>query len=202
MGVVSLPRFFVFRAALDAPHPVPWIRVLLSSAMGAELFPHPQWQMLAALWEAYYPLGDLEADRRKLFADLRATMPAFVRLLVNHRPQALRGRSLREVFALEERRPERLAALYTAWNGQAAVMRSASPTLVFAVIGQAKIEGKISPEAESRLLAELLTHWALQSVLDVTARTAAPSPIPSRTHKLAHTPTLMLFESGGRHGES
>jgi hypothetical protein len=35
MAVVSLPRAFVFRIALDDPHPVPWLRVKLSCAMGA-----------------------------------------------------------------------------------------------------------------------------------------------------------------------
>jgi hypothetical protein len=40
---------------------------------------------------------------------------------------------------------------------------------VFAVIGQAKINGKISPEAESTILAKLLTHWALRRTLDSSA---------------------------------
>lgn len=34
MGVVSLPRAFVFRMNLDDPHPFPWIRVKLSASMG------------------------------------------------------------------------------------------------------------------------------------------------------------------------
>ena len=42
-GVVSLPRPFVFRLNVDDPHPVPWIRVKLSCAMGDALYPHPQW---------------------------------------------------------------------------------------------------------------------------------------------------------------
>ena len=37
IGVVSLPRAFVFRLNLDDPHPVPWIRVKLSCAMGQAL---------------------------------------------------------------------------------------------------------------------------------------------------------------------
>jgi len=42
-------------------------------------------------------------------------------------------------------------------------MRDVSPSLAFAVIGQAKSDGQITPEEESRLLANLLTRWALQS---------------------------------------
>jgi len=41
MGVVSLPRAFVFRLTIDDPHPAPWIRVKLSCAMGQALYPHP-----------------------------------------------------------------------------------------------------------------------------------------------------------------
>ena len=44
-------------------------------------------------------------------------------------------------------------------------MYRASPSLVFAVLGQARAGGRASPEDESRLLAKLLTHWALASTL-------------------------------------
>lgn len=61
MGVVSLPRPFVFRVNLDDPHPIPWIRGKLSCAMGNALYPHPQWGRLAALWESFYPTRELDA---------------------------------------------------------------------------------------------------------------------------------------------
>jgi hypothetical protein len=54
IGVVSLPRIFVFRNTLDDPHPIPWIRVKLSCAIGRALYPHPQWDRLADLWESCY----------------------------------------------------------------------------------------------------------------------------------------------------
>ena len=41
MAVVSLPRAFVFRIALDDPHPFPWIRVKLSCAMGSRVISSP-----------------------------------------------------------------------------------------------------------------------------------------------------------------
>lgn len=40
-------------------------------------------------------------------------------------------------------------------------MTTAAPSLVFAVIGQAKADGLISARDESRLLMRLLTGWAL-----------------------------------------
>ncbi len=180
MGVVSLPRTFVFRVSLDDPHPIPWIRVKLSCAMGAALYPHAQWGNLAALWESFYPTAGLDENRRELLNTLEASMPGFVGLLVNHRPRTLRGQSLREVFAVEERQPTRLAGYYEAWRNDLARLRAASPSLVLAVIGQAKADGKLSPEAESRTVADLLTYWALRSTLDMSALCAAPSMLRSQ----------------------
>jgi hypothetical protein len=42
IGLVSLPRGFVFRPSHDDPHPMPWVRVLLSCAIGDRLYPDPQ----------------------------------------------------------------------------------------------------------------------------------------------------------------
>ena len=55
IGVVSLPRPFVFRINVDDPHPAPWIRVKLSCAIGDGLYPHPQWKRIADLWEILLP---------------------------------------------------------------------------------------------------------------------------------------------------
>jgi hypothetical protein len=173
MGVVSLPRAFVFRMNLDDPHPIPWVRVKLSCALGNALYPHTQWQRLALLWESFYPTAGLDAQKRAVLAQLEATMPHFVTLLVNHHPPALRGHSLLEVFALDERQPEQLLRYYRAWRTAPAEMHRAAPALVFAVIGQAKVAGQLNPEQESQLVARLLTHWALRSTLDIAGLCAA-----------------------------
>ena len=173
IGVVSLPRPFVFRINVDDPHPAPWIRVKLSCAIGDSLYPHPQWKRIADLWESYYPLADLDGERKKLLAQLQQTLAEFVTIMIDHRPQALRGRSLREAMKVEERTPARLAALFSAWNEAPPKMYRASPSLVFAVLGQAKADGGLSPEDESDLLAKLLTFWAMRSTLDASAYCAA-----------------------------
>ena len=174
MGVVSLPRPFVFRVNLDDPHPIPWIRVKLSCAMGNALYPHPQWSRLAAMWESFYPTRELDEERQRLIAMLEEGIPSFVTLLANHRPPSLRGRSLSEVMAKADRQPARLAAMYPAWRASPARLRDAAPSLAFAVIGQARADGLISPEAESNTVANLLTHWALRSTLDTSALCAVP----------------------------
>jgi hypothetical protein len=169
IGVVSLPRPFVFRMNLDDPHPIPWIRVKLSCAIGWALYPDPQWVRLAKMWELLYPTTGLASEKRRLLMQLEAGMPDFVRLLIHHRPKALHGQSLIEAMQVERRQPRRLAAHYERWRTIPEQLYRAPPSLVFAVIGQAKMNGKISPEAESNLLAKLLTHWALRRTLEASA---------------------------------
>jgi len=180
IGVVSLPRPFVFRLNFDDPHPIPWIRVKLSCAVGNALYPHPQWQKVAELWEAYYPVNELDTERRQLIARIERSVPEFVSMLINHRPRSLRGRSLSEAMSTSERSPARLTALFAAWNNAPTQMYRAPPSLTFAVLGQAKADGKLSPEDESELLGKLLTYWAMRSTLDVSAYCTAMQQ--SRVH--------------------
>ena len=180
IGVVSLPRTFVLRVNLDDPHPIPWIRVKLSCAIGRALYPHPQWNTLANLWESYYPLVGLDEERHRLLLSLEASMPGFVAVLVNHRPRALRGASLLEAMAADERQPVRLVAHYRSWRTAPARMLTVPPALAFAVLGQARADGQMSPEEESRILANLLTYWALHSTLETSARRVPPPREPWR----------------------
>jgi hypothetical protein len=176
IGVVSLPRAFVFRVNVDDPHPAPWIRVLLSCALGQALYPHPQWGRTAALWKSLYPVGLAAPGLAQLLTSLETTFPKLVAVLLAHRPAALRGRSLADAMRAAERQPGHLAALLRAWHGSPTEMRDHPPTLVFAAIGQARADGVMTPEEESRLLAYLLTYWALRSTLDIAEVCAASRP--------------------------
>lgn len=175
IGVVSLPRAFVFRVDLNDPHPSPWLRVKLSAAMGQALYPDPQWARLTALWEELYPRKGLDPERGALFERLEALMPAFVALLAGHRPAKLRGRTLPEVLTVSTRAPTELTRLFSAWSEAPAEMYRARPTLVFAVLGQARADGRLSPEDESVLIGKLLTFWALKTVLDTSYECALMS---------------------------
>jgi hypothetical protein len=44
---------------------------------------------------------------------------------------------------------------------------------VFAVVGQARADGRLAPETESELLAKLLTHWALRATVNISEICAA-----------------------------
>jgi hypothetical protein len=172
IGVVSLPTAFVFRLAVDDPHPVPWIRVMLSARIGSILYPHPQWAQLSRTWASLYPLEQMHGEKRVLFDQLLANMDEFVSMLVNHRPDSLRGNSLREVMQTGERLPARLAALWRNWQRKPEEMRTVRPTIMFAAIGQARASGEISPERESRLLSRFLAYWAMKDALDVNSMCA------------------------------
>lgn len=187
IAVVSLPRAFVFRINLEDPHPFPWIRVRLSAAMGRALFPHPQWGRIEQLWDSFYPLAGLDLERRRVIDILLKTMPAFVGLLANHRPRALRGRTLSEALEVDQRQPSRLQHLFEMWGGEPQQMRQASPSLVFAVIGQANSDRKITPEHESQLLTNMLTYWALRGTLDMSALCSQGPVVPRRPNNFKPT---------------
>ena len=53
-------------------------------------------------------------------------------------------------------------------------MALAPPTVAFAVLGQARASGRLSPERESRLLRRLIASWAVRSSLE-TARATTRS---------------------------
>jgi len=173
MGLVSLPRAFLFRITPGDPHPAPWIRVQLSCAVGNALYPDPQWGRIAALWARLYPTTGLRPADAQMIGALMATIPAFVALLLGHRPRALRGRSLRDALRLPDREPTALLRLYRAWQTDPAAMRRTAPSLAFAVTGQARAKGLLTPEREDRLLGRLIAIWALDSTMRDTARSVA-----------------------------
>jgi hypothetical protein len=180
MGVLSLPRAFIFRGASDDPHPIPWVRVKLSCAMGEALYPHPQWRRLSDIWSSFYPLRGLNDGQRRIIALLERTMPQLIACIAQDRPPQLGGRTLIEAMPIAERTPERLSACFARWQSNPREWRSAAPTLAFAVLGQARADGRLSPEREGRLLAELLAFWALRTTID-TSEACAREPSPWET---------------------
>jgi hypothetical protein len=169
MAVVSLPAPFMFRVSAEDPHPMPWFRVKISCAMGEALYPHPQWQALAKLWEELYPTRELRDSQHELLEMLEQALPQFAELLAEHRPRTLRGASLREAIVEEEREPRQLLRLYHLMAKHPQRLRETPPALAFAAIGQARAENQINPAKESNLLAQLLSHWALQNALNTSA---------------------------------
>lgn len=163
IAVVSLPRAFVFRISAVDPHPAPWIRVVLCCAAGQLLYPHADWQRLASAWEELYPVEDLSPSQEEAFTQLRRTLPAFVNLLVEHRPRALRGVSLGEALRCSEVEPDRLRRFYrTGLAPTAGAALALRPVAGFALAAQARLDQVLEPAGETRLIAALLRNWALR----------------------------------------
>ncbi len=165
MNVVSLPAYFVFRMPDGDPHPFPWIRVKISLAFGKALYPDPQWAGLEQLWRQLYPLdsGAVKPAQRSLTGALEETLPDFVRLVLDHRPASLRGKTVRQVFPAGGRQPAQLRQLYQMWLKRPDEIYKARPSLVFAAVGQARADQTASPFEENRLLSKVLWQWALMN---------------------------------------
>jgi hypothetical protein len=179
IGVVSLPRWFVFRPSGQDPHPIPWVRVRLSAAIGAALYPHPQWGRVAALWSSLYPLESAPKPLQEPLALMDSAIPAFVDRMLAHRPASLRGAQVSDVLRHRSRRAESLLSRLDDWRRNPQQIDRTAPSLAFAVVGQARAADLMSPEYESRLLSELLTRWAVRGSLDSTLLCAAPRTRPA-----------------------
>jgi hypothetical protein len=164
IGVVGLPKYFMFRLPeANAPHPFPWIRVAISLAFGKALFPHPQWQALEKLWHTLYPPTGLEPEMATLLKQLQRILPRFVQLVVGHRSKPMGNRRLMDILPVRTRQPGRLMQLFLRWQKQPEEWLKHPPSLVFAVVGQARAEGRLAPNVENQLLTRCLTHWAKQN---------------------------------------
>lgn len=168
MGVCTLPRPFLFRVSLDDPHPTPWVRVVISATIGKALFPDPQWDQLIAVWERLYPLAGLDDKRRALFDSIRSQLPRFVSLVCDHKPEILRGATLLSILPRHDRTPAALRQARETWLANPEALAETRPTVAFAAIGQAKADGKIGGEDESRLIGRLLRYWAYRSTVNTT----------------------------------
>jgi hypothetical protein len=164
MSVVSLPRYFIFRISPDDPHPFPWIRVKISLAFGRLLYPEDQWRRLEKLWGTMYPLKGLAEPAMTLIRQLESILDRFTRLVIDQPPPRLKGLTLRQILPLDKRGPDQLRDYFRQWQSNRQLMARQPPTLVFAVVGQARADNAITPFAENKLLSGMLRHWALISI--------------------------------------
>lgn len=172
MTVVSLPSVFVKHVERNGTHPTPWIRIKLSAALGNELYPHSQWAGFSALWEELYPLNDNTDPHCIFLRRLEEALPALSQIIAEHRPLALQGRSLRDIMPVTKRLPHLLLEQFQQWRKHKRAILEDSPTLVMAVMGQAKFNGRLPAYEESRLLNNCLRRWALRRALDTGERCA------------------------------
>jgi len=166
ISVVSLPEAFVTRFSVDGPHPPPWIRVKISAGIGKRLYPDLQWDRIVALWEELYPLQEIEVHDAVAFRALDRLVPDFTAFLAGFRAPRLRGLTLSQAFPRSDRSPARLRALWREQMQSSRSLPQLSPSVAFAVVGQAKFDNAISAATELTMLRRLLRFWALQSTID------------------------------------
>lgn len=179
VSVVSLPRPFVFRVALDDPHPFPWLRVRISCAIGRILFGDAQWTALAGLWAELYPLDGLPPDLTAAIRTLDDGTTDLARLLAGHRPPALLGRHLGEILRPHERNAAALRRHFRQWRRAPDYLRTMPPSLAVAVLGQAAYDGALDPAEEARTLEDLLRYWALVRSVGRAGTRHLPPPAPA-----------------------
>ena len=78
-----------------------------------------------------------------------------------------------EAMAVDRQHPLQLGYYYQTWLNSPTLMRNSEPTLVFAVFGQAKIDGNMRPEEESHSLDTMLRYWASRNALNIPGACAA-----------------------------
>lgn len=185
MGVVSLPRPFVFRFNLEDPHPFPWIRVLLSAAIGDRLYPSPQWRDLVGMWQRLYPVSETSSRVAAVIHQLTPTIPELADLLAGHTPASLGGATLADALAHPSRNPEPLRRLFTQVSKQPAFGDRLRPALRFAMLGQARWDSRLSADDESRVVDRMLTDWAAAATLQMATANANQQLITTSYEKEA-----------------
>ncbi|HLM45965.1 MAG TPA: hypothetical protein VK458_18995, partial [Myxococcaceae bacterium] len=106
-------------------------------------------------------------------------------------------RTLAEAMDTRSRQPARLAALYPEFRTRRTRLQEARPSLVFAVLGQARADGTLTPEEESEALASLLKYWALRGTVNASevcassARTRAPTVLTPHAPPLSQRATVL-----------
>jgi len=161
MGVVTLPSYFQFRVKLDDPHPVPYIRVMLSCCIGKKLFPDPQWDRLWNIWKSFYPMGSLPLSKQVILKILAHEMDHFISIIINHKPASLKGKRIIDIFNIQLRQPMVFRQTFQSWKNNPALINMQSPVFVFAVLGQAKADNALNPKEESHLLKQQFNRWAI-----------------------------------------
>ena len=160
MGVVALPSYFQFRMDRIDPHPAPYLRVQLSCAFGKKIYPHLQWDKLWNLWTKFYPRQQVNPGIIKKLDDMGQEIDEFVQMVLRHRTTEMKGKTLLELFPVQERMPARLQEIAEAARVNRTEFNNLSPTLLFAVLGQAKFDLKIDAITESKVLSQQLRRWA------------------------------------------
>jgi hypothetical protein len=160
MGVVSLPKYFQFRLDVNDPHPAPYVRVQLSCAFGKKMFASNQWDRLWELWKLFYPKQNLKREILFALDEIDKVVDDFTSLVLSLSTKEMKGKKFIELFEHSSVTPDRLKQAYKQWQAGNLSLNTMHPTLLFAVLGQAKFDLVLNATAENQLLTKELRRWA------------------------------------------
>src|SRR5262249_43708612 len=143
--------------------------------IGHQLYPDPQWAALRRIWWQLYPPDQASPATAAVIELLLPTVPALAALVAGHRPAALGGATLADALAHPSRRPADLRRLRAVMLADPAAAR-VRPALRFAALGQARWDGRLSAQAESREVDSMLRGWARESTLRMAEAAAQQQP--------------------------
>ena len=87
----------IFRYHPSAPHPVPWLRVLLGVQMCRNAYGDGPWEDLAASWQRAHPIGAAPEGLRGILRDALLHLPQIAGLLMEEPLRAFGGRTLAQL---------------------------------------------------------------------------------------------------------
>ena len=112
------------------------------------------------MWKKFYPKEGLDENIINILEEIENGIDPFVDLVINHSTKEMQGRKLIQLFSPEERSPDHLRQLYQLWKTKKINLGSMKPTMVLAVLGQAKYDLVIDAADESKILTKQLRQWA------------------------------------------
>ncbi len=166
MGVFCLPSHYIFRLTPKDPHPMPYLRVKISCAVGNRIYPHKQWNELMLTWEKTYPLSLTSNENRALIKQIETKIPDMIEHLVSIKHTRLGNKTLMDLKN-NENAPENLRAMFRDFKSDKINLFNISPVTFFAVIGQAKYDKTISPLQEGEIINNALKKWSLVNYNDL-----------------------------------
>ncbi|SEQ58587.1 hypothetical protein [Neolewinella agarilytica] len=106
--VLSGSNRMVFHYHPGAPHPIPYVRTLIGTAMCRAVYGAGPWDEMESSWKAAYPLSEAPDDWRALFAQAEEQAKVAVDIVLQQTMQSFGGQSMLAHLPPEHLHPSRL----------------------------------------------------------------------------------------------
>lgn len=162
--ILALPPSHVLRISWADPHPVPYLRTLLSFEWCRQVWGRGRWDEWEQEWLALYPLENVPPSSRSLLERGKSFLPVMARILIQTKFPTLNRKTLSDLFDLSVVNPTVLEqTARTAATGRLNLcgLAPATQLAVFRVIRE---RGEIPDEVIDRTMAQWLTRLGQKRV--------------------------------------